>query len=320
MIAGSDALSGAKKKNFARVSHCPNNRGGHTFLDCPATSTSVGTMTRSREGELMKVSMEMRLAGKLSRVRESQPSPVIVVPAVYREWERRGVPSWACPARGADYAVAPVYQRLDPVAPRYVPNFAFEAGVYLRFVVDHYDRLPDITAFLQGDAHERINHLGTRLSYLAAMLRKEPSVGYLPLNDMFVKDRPASLLGDKYNLSVATCWKNVARWFGKPHAFGDAPPKVSMYASNYFAAHASANIHRHPLATWRWVYERVVLNHSCVDGRVPDAALGKHETAGAFEHLAPIIWGGGFGTDGTGKRGQSRAAPKCQVSRRQIPA
>ena len=235
----------------------------------------------------MKVSMEMRLAGKLSRVRESQPSvprirrsgqnaavnasvlqlqvarctsgprsepapsswpkPVIVVPAVYREWERRGVPSWACPARGADYAVAPVYQRLDPVAPRYVPNFAFEAGVYLRFVVDHYDRLPDITAFLQGDAHERINHLGTRLSYLAAMLRKEPSVGYLPLNDMFVKDRPASLLGDKYNLSVATCWKNVARWFGKPHAFGDAPPKVSMYASNYFAAHASGfDTHRSP--------------------------------------------------------------------------
>ena len=42
-----------------------------------------------------------------------------------------------------------VYQRLDPTAPNYCPNHAHEAGVYIQFVLDHYDHLPYQTIFVQ---------------------------------------------------------------------------------------------------------------------------------------------------------------------------
>ena len=42
------------------------------------------------------------------------------------------------------------YQRVDPAAPRYVPNFGYEAGVYLKFIVDFYDMLPDVTVFVHA--------------------------------------------------------------------------------------------------------------------------------------------------------------------------
>ena len=42
-----------------------------------------------------------------------------------------------------------VYQRLDPTAPNFCPNHAHEAGVYIQFILDHYDHLPHHTVFVQ---------------------------------------------------------------------------------------------------------------------------------------------------------------------------
>lgn len=40
-----------------------------------------------------------------------------------------------------------MYQKLDPTKKNYVVNRGSEGGVYLRYIVDHYDDLPDIMVY-----------------------------------------------------------------------------------------------------------------------------------------------------------------------------
>ena len=93
--------------------------------------------------------------------KKAWPTPLVVVPAVYDEWDApagsetkdlaRAVPDWAAPARGAKYAVSELYQRRDEDGSRFVPNRAYATGVFLKFVIDHYENLPKMTAFVGGD-------------------------------------------------------------------------------------------------------------------------------------------------------------------------
>ena len=86
-------------------------------------------------------------------VDRSKPPPVwggptVVVVAHWNEdltWLRSG-----------GFAELPrvLYQRKDPNAPYYSPNFGFEAGVFLQFIVEHYDALPEQVVVLQGDPGE----------------------------------------------------------------------------------------------------------------------------------------------------------------------
>ena len=73
----------------------------------------------------------------------------VVVPAVYKEWGLK------LPLRAPGWLIeqAPVflYQRLDPNHSCYAANSGYESGVYLRFIVDHYNRLPAHTVFAQAD-------------------------------------------------------------------------------------------------------------------------------------------------------------------------
>ena len=56
-----------------------------------------------------------------------------------------------------------VYQRKNESLRGYVSNKAYEAGVYLRFIIDHYNKLPAISVFVQEDALEDI---GARVAHL----------------------------------------------------------------------------------------------------------------------------------------------------------
>ena len=97
-----------------------------------------------------------------------------------------------------------------------------------------------------------------RVSALSAPALAAARVGYLPLNDGFVRNRTPALwrsarfaqrhprVADPAALSrdVAACWERVARWFGHADAFaGRAEPAVSFYCCNYFAV-ARANVAR----------------------------------------------------------------------------
>ena len=96
-------------------------------------------------------------ASKASKKQASWPTPLVVVPAVYDEWdapagsETSAIPDWAAPSATAPYAVSALYQRRDEDGENFVPNRAYETGVFLKFVIDHYDDLPEVTAFVSGD-------------------------------------------------------------------------------------------------------------------------------------------------------------------------
>lgn len=77
------------------------------------------------------------------------PKPLVIVPAVWKEWDR-GLPHWAREDASPLWSVF-AYQRRDPSKPRFAPNFGYEGAIYLRFIVDHYDALPDYSVFIQAD-------------------------------------------------------------------------------------------------------------------------------------------------------------------------
>eukprot|EP01036_Dinobryon_divergens_P030843 gene30843-40148_t len=45
------------------------------------------------------------------------------------------------------------YQRHSKDKPNFVRNQGNEAGVYLRYIVDHYDKFPDIAVFVHAAPH-----------------------------------------------------------------------------------------------------------------------------------------------------------------------
>jgi hypothetical protein len=80
----------------------------------------------------------------------------VVVPSVYKEWVA-GKPDWVTNEEikaKYNYSVFQ-YQKLDPDAPNYFGfNRGSEAGVYLKYIVDHYNSFPDVAIFIHAHPHE----------------------------------------------------------------------------------------------------------------------------------------------------------------------
>mgnify|MGYP006194796417 FL=1 len=103
----------------------------------------------------------------------------VIVPATFDEWEREGVPSWANNTEGLRKHGLSVfrYQKLDPSAPNYFGfNRGTETGVYLKYIVDHYDNFPDVAVFVH--AHPQ-SHSSKWLSMVQCI---SPNATYYNLN------------------------------------------------------------------------------------------------------------------------------------------
>jgi len=83
---------------------------------------------------------------------------MVVVPAVFNETneiERKESVSWLNDnliLQKYNFTISH-YQRLYPQKPNYVNNQGSEAGVYLRYIVDHYDNFPDLAVFVHAAPH-----------------------------------------------------------------------------------------------------------------------------------------------------------------------
>ena len=76
----------------------------------------------------------------------------VIVPSVYREWDH-GKPFWTSVdlQHKFNYSVF-VYQKLNASEPNYIDtNRGTEAGVYLRYIVDHYHNFPDVAVFVHAE-------------------------------------------------------------------------------------------------------------------------------------------------------------------------
>ena len=98
------------------------------------------------------------------------PTPTVIVVASYD-----GVVSNAPWLLNTTTLTFVVYQRKYPQQPNYVPNIGFEGGVFLRFVVDNYDDLPERTAFVQEQSEM---HNRAWLEWAQCLL---PSATFVPL-------------------------------------------------------------------------------------------------------------------------------------------
>ena len=113
------------------------------------------------------------------------PTPLVVVPAVFDEWDAPegarhasdAIPDWATPGARDGYSMASnFYQRRFEEDADFVPNRGYETSVYIKFIIDHYRNLPDVTAFVKGsfapeDAKARLN----------AVAKKAKKIGFQPL-------------------------------------------------------------------------------------------------------------------------------------------
>lgn len=218
-----------------------------------------------------------------------------LVIAQYDEWDE-GEPRWLHDIRASKrFAIQAGYQRRLKDRRTYVPNSGFESGIYLRYIVDHYRHLPPVIVFIQADAcgidvpEVLLNRFDLALVSRAG--------GYLPLNCDKVFNRGFEAW--EGSSRVQTCWSSVVKHFKVEHLLNtsanstrrrvDGDTRVNIVCCACFAV--SRDLLRHtPYETWASFYKQAIEEGSCVRDR-KDASLGKHETAGAIEHLAHIIFG-----------------------------
>ena len=130
----------------------------------PAADDAREPMTPEAFAEAVEARGGTVATARSAKKEKAWPAPLVVVPAVFDEWDaskaswkasskkkESAVPDWATPGPDAPYAVSELYQRRDETSANFVPNHAYETGVFLKFVIDNYENLPEATAFVGGD-------------------------------------------------------------------------------------------------------------------------------------------------------------------------
>lgn len=196
-----------------------------------------------------------------------------------------------------------VYQKTWPDKPRYSAPWNREASPYIQYVYENYDNLPNHTLFIHARPHEELvwfNHVDCM----------RPNASYISISKIFIQNR--GTLGiwghEAYGPYVEQCWRDVAKMSGKPFA-----PKVEPMMSGPCCAHFIASreqLRSRPFSYWEAMHKMVSQNREgiCHEGPLdvdelvhPRAAEigpeleatdgGRHTVAGAFEHLAHVIFG-----------------------------
>jgi len=260
----------------------------------------VTTMTRTRTNEVYENNREFMLIDPKrkedneeeemdERGSVTKDGKFALVVSVYKEWGENNekVPGWANANASRDnyFVVQPFYQRIEANKPAFVMNKGFESGVYMRYIVDNYYNLPEAVIFVQADG------CGVDMNAILPHVTKEildQAGGFLPLNCLKVMGRSVRMWGKH----VDACWREVSKHF-KLNLFEGSPPgsdfKINMVCCACFAVKRELLLST-PFEVWTSFYERSIVRGQCVEGQL-DIDEGKHETAGAFEHLAHVIFG-----------------------------
>ena len=170
-----------------------------TKVQPPRSSYKMPMLDWPRDVNFNGEAMLAAEAERTGTIPDGWPSKLVVVPAVYNEWDMPEgatvpdvVPAWARPTYGKNkYTIGPLYQRRFESKPNFVPNHSYETGVFLKFIIDNYDQLPDVTAFVQADFDRVVDDAMERLDAIEAQAEK---VTYQPLGVDLAKD---SKLGEE---------------------------------------------------------------------------------------------------------------------------
>ena len=182
----------------------------------------------------------------------SWKTPVVIIPAAYDEFVA-DTPGWMRELLTSEKRSLFLYQRMDTAKAHWAHNIGFESGIYLRFIVDHYDNLPEVMVMVHGipDGHN------PRWREWTGCLR--PNMTYTSLNTEWVEDRSIdaeapSLAFSPYQHWTEQCMRDVLDLIGTP-----AQPKQALsfrtYCCAQFAVHRDV-IRRRPKALWQELYSR----------------------------------------------------------------
>ena len=143
------------------------------------------------------------------------PSPVVIVPSYLNEFNG-GLPAWAAkglltwragyPAVNGDGFLPSspyvyLYQKKDPTASHYSINQGRESSNALKFIIDHYHRLPDHVVFVHALPQ---NHNRNALRWLSCLL---PNATFSTLNShTYLNPRTPAYWGDQDAGWVGKCW------------------------------------------------------------------------------------------------------------------
>ena len=214
---------------------------------------------------VLSVSLLLAIASLCRQLLPRTPT-VVLVPALFRHTlEDR---PWM-----QEYDTV-VYQKLRPDAPHYIPNKAHEAAFYFKYLVDNYERLPDVVLFTQDDT-------GQDTVDRPKCLRTRSDWGWSPLNQpqAFFKDRALKQYwGDQL---MWKCWYRLAADFGVALP---EQPVVSTYCCSEFAMTRS-RVRQHSHKAYKDAYDTLMLSDECNAG----SHLGRG--AWAVEHLHHHIFG-----------------------------
>ena len=200
---------------------------------------------------------------------------VVIVPSVFTEYNLSTAPAWMREPAAPDVFL---YQRLDAGAPCYAPNRGFEAGVHLQFIVEHYDRLPDVTVFAQDTC------TGHQPKFVKMVRCFRGDMTWVSMNHPY-RLSPQSAAGvnrtDRQgrpnNVGTNHCWRRMAATVGKPFRNGIIP-RVGGYCCSQFAA-SRAHLRSVPRRTYVALLTLVLRSRICFEetgnpdtAYVPDAS------------------------------------------------
>lgn len=132
----------------------------------------------------------------------------VVVPAVYNEW-RNQMPDWIVNSTIQELYGFSVflYQKHNKSGINFIAkNRGLEAGVYLKYIVDHYHDFPDVAIFIHA-APEK--HQPKWLQFIRCI---SPNASYININNVFINYRSIEAWRQpNLRIWIEQCYRDVLR-------------------------------------------------------------------------------------------------------------
>jgi hypothetical protein len=193
--------------------------------------------------------MALRTACVLLAGATGAPTDLTVVVA---QWARP-LPAWTARFNTC------VYQRHNDSAPAYVPNRGNEAGIYLRYIRDHYHTLSPITVFVQDDAAADV---GDRV----VCLRRGVDWGWTPVSGGMDVASPGTWTGQWWEHPLGRpCTWHLAADFGQAVRFEAHNNRTLRYFGGAYFAATAEQLRLHPWSAYEAAYRRMVEAPGCAD-------------------------------------------------------
>lgn len=234
----------------------------------------------------------------------------VLVPSIYHEFIN-GYPDWISNPeilKKYNYSVF-LYQKMNSSEPNYVKNRGTEGGVYLRYIVDHYDNLPDVMMFTH--AHPQ-DHQPDWIHFLDCV---QPSISYVNINFQYLY-RYSSYWKNDREFWLEQCMRDILKilWglednqeeFNK-RLSPNSPIFIALSCGNQFIVSKNTILKR-PLSVYKKILLMVNERTTCHEGPLdfdnlyathrkrdvpeePPEGYGREIQGMAMEHLSHLIFG-----------------------------